>query len=45
MENVVIDSYWLVNAYEVVNAYGLVYAYGLVCIRLIVNNYYYKLLN
>jgi hypothetical protein len=45
MDNVVIDSYRLVDAYEVVNAYGLVDVYGLVCIRLIVNNYYYKLLN
>ncbi len=39
MDNVVIDSYRLFDAYGVVDAYGLV------CILLIVNNYYDKLLN
>jgi hypothetical protein len=45
MENVVIDSYRLVDAYGVVDAYGIVDAYGLFFILVIVNNYYYKLLN
>ena len=39
MDNVVIDPYRLVDGYRLVDAYGLV------CILLIINYYYYKLLN